>query len=69
MAPGLQEDVFLSSSDEDKKLCHDGMLLPALGFRPHDYYMEGVYATLNGKDIKAIIPTEDKTFMFMLAVL
>jgi hypothetical protein len=31
--------------------------------------MEGVYATLNGKDIKAIIPTEDKTFMFMLAVL
>jgi superfamily II DNA or RNA helicase len=59
------------TSPEGHALCLK-ILLPKLPFQPHDYQLDGICASLDGRDLLAVLPTgAGKTgllFMYMLVV-
>jgi hypothetical protein len=62
---------FVWSSKAEQQLL-SGILLPKLPYHPHDYQLEGICASLDGKDLLAVLPTgaekTDLLFMHMLVV-
>jgi hypothetical protein len=71
MGPELSKTPFVWSSKAGQQLCLE-ILLPKLPYHPHDYQLEGICASLDGKDVLAVLPTGvEKTgllFMHMLVV-
>jgi len=63
-------DAFTWSSRAGRELCRCIVNESRVGYNPHDYQVEGVCASLDGKDLLAITPTgSGKTGFYTMYIL